>query len=795
VTDLALHSPALSASARAVTCAHCAGELGENPVDGRFCCRGCAGAFAIISSLGLEQYYSLRGAVGQRPEGSETVDWTDFVTTAATGERQIDMLVDGMHCAACLWLIERALMAHPDVVKARLSATTRRLRLVWRGAPDRVNELSGIIQGLGYRCLPFTSEAVEQAGQAEERSLLRAMAVAGFGAANIMLLSVSVWSGHSGEMGPATRDLFHAISALIALPVVAYSGQPFFRSALSALRQGHTNMDVPISIGVILAVLVSLSELLLSGEHAYFDAAVTLLFFLLVGRYLDRRARGYARRGAERLLAFTARPVTVMTPSGPRQRPAAKVGAGDEVLVALGERVPVDGVVTSGQSALDVSLITGETLPQPVAPGVSVYAGTINLEAPLTLRVSAVGGNTLLGEIARLMEAAEQGRNRFIRLADRVARLYAPVVHLTAFLTFLGWVFVGDADLRSAVLISAAVLIITCPCALALAVPVVQVVASGRLMAGGILLKSASALERAARIDTIAFDKTGTLTLGQPRLLDDPSLDPAVLQQAAAMASRSRHPLCRALVQAAGPSVSPAEDVQEIPGGGLQLGGMRLGHARFCGMPESPADDGASEICFVRPGFSTVRFRFADRLRQDTPAAIASLQHRGYRVILLSGDRKSAVSAMARALNISEWHAETDPAGKAAAIAALQAEGHRVMMVGDGLNDAVALAAADASLSPASGLDIAQNAADAVFQGGQLRAVDDFLVIARASRSLTIQNLVLALGYNLLAVPLAIFGFVTPLVAAIAMSSSSVLVVLNAIRLRQPARIGPGGSP
>ncbi len=770
-------------------CVHCGGDLGANPVDGRFCCRGCSGAHAIIKGLGLEQYYALRGEAGrgERPETvNDGADWSDFVAVAPDGGQRIELLVEGLHCAACLWLIEQALRAQPDVTQARVSVATRRLHLEWKGAAERVNALGGIVQGLGYRCLPYTAEGLEQAGQNEEKRLLRAMAVAGFAAANIMLLSVSVWSGHLGSMGPATRDLFHLLSGLIAIPAILYAGQPFFRSAFAALRQGRTNMDVPISIGVTLAAAVSVAELIRSGPHAYFDAAVTLLFFLLVGRYLDRRARGVARRGAERLIAFTARPVTVLTAEGTRQRPAAKVLAGDCVLVASGERIPVDGVVREGASALDASLIDGETMPRPIAPGGKVFAGMINLDAPLQVDVTAVGRDTLLGEIARLMEAAEQGRGRFVQLADKVARYYAPVVHAAALLSFLGWVFIGDADIRSAILIAAAVLIITCPCALALAVPVVQVVASSRLMAAGILLKSASALERSAAIDTIVFDKTGTLTLGEPRLLPDAAQAAEDLRAAAALAARSRHPLCRALL-AACPDALPAEAVEEVTGGGLRRmtpdGEIRLGNARFCGLPEREDGFTGSEICFVRPGYAPLRFRFQDTLRADAAAAIAALQGQGYRIQLLSGDRRPVVQAIAERLGIADWRAETDPVSKASCIADLQRVGHRVLMVGDGLNDAVALAAADASLSPATGLDVAQNAADAVFRGGRLMAVADFLKLARASRRLTVQNLLAALGYNLFAVPLAIAGFVTPLVAAVAMSSSSLVVVLNALRM------------
>ncbi|WP_341898259.1 copper-translocating P-type ATPase [Ferrovibrio terrae] len=765
------------------TCLHCGEPARGND---RFCCAGCASANALITGLGLEQYYRLRNAAAPvAVTTDDSIDWREFSTALPDGRWRVSVLVGDMHCAACLWLIEHALQADNAVTSARLSSATQRLTIEWRGTDADAGRLVHRVMQLGYRCRPVDVSVLESETAAEERGLLRAMAVAGFAAANIMLLSVSVWSGHVDGMGSHTRDLFHLISGLLAVPAIAYAGQPFFRSALNALRHRRTNMDVPISIGVTLAVVVSMAEVVRSGPHAYFDAAVTLLFFLLVGRYLDLRARGFARRAAQQLLALTTRPVTVLTATGSVQRPASRVALDDLVLVAAGERIGVDGIVQSGSSSVDASLLSGESLPKAVLAGSMVYAGALNIDAPLTLRVTAVGPATLVGEMTRLLESAEQNRSRFVRLAEQVARWYAPVVHVTALLSFAGWMLLGDADWRAAMLISAAVLIITCPCALALAVPVVQVVASSRLMRGGILLKSATALERAAAIDTVIFDKTGTLTLGHPRLVAPDTRGQALLPLAAAMAMRSRHPLCLALVSACDGTVQPAE-VQECPGQGLILRGAegetRLGNARFVGA--APQDrDGCSELWLAQPGHTPYRFRFRDELRADAAAVVDTLRREGRRVIMLSGDHAEAAATVAQALGISDWQAEVTPAQKAEHILALKQQGHRVLMVGDGLNDAPALGHADASLSPASGMDIAQNAADAVFQGEKLSAVIEFLDVAGHSQSLCRQNIGFSLVYNLFAVPLAIAGLVTPLIAAVAMSSSSIVVVLNALRL------------
>ena len=641
---------------------------------------------------------------------------------------------------------------------------------------------------MGFRLAPYEVMAAAAEDDRATRDLLRSLAVAGFAAANVMLLSVAVWSGDDGSMGDATRGLFHWLSATIALPAVAYAGRPFFRSAYSALRAGRTNMDVPISIGVTLACIISLHEAWVGQQHTFFDSAITLVFFLLIGRYLDRRARGRARQSVRALLALASRNATVLATDGTTSsRRADSLRPGEVLLVAAGERLGADGVVSEGTSALDAALVSGESVPVDVAPGARVFAGMVNLGAPIRIRITAAGEHTLLSEIVRLVEAAERGRSRFIAIADRVARAYAPVVHLTALMTFVGWMLLGGLSWDRALVIATAVLIITCPCALALAVPVVQVVASTRLLRTGVLLLSPTALERLAGVDHVVLDKTGTLTLGRPELVEGGNSAEA-LRVAAGMATRSRHPLAQALVRAA-PDATAAEGVIELAGQGLQTGDVRLGSARFCGV-ESVGDDGHSELWLARSGQEPVRFAFADRLRPDAARAIAALGRENLSIELLSGDRSAAVAQAAAEAGVSLWRAEVTPAGKAQRLADLAAQGKRVLMIGDGLNDAPALAAAHASISPATAAEATQNAADAVFQGDSLLPAIETLQVARRADRLVRQNLALALLYNLSAVPLAIVGEVTPLIAAVAMSSSSLLVISNALRLgaRPPAR-------
>ena len=791
MTDVAFDPVALPAAAATTACAHCG-----LPVRGsaRFCCAGCASAHAIIGAAGLGSFYQRLEANRAHKPVPLDCDFAAYARALGNGETALDLLVDGLDCAACVWLIESLLARNPAIVKARVNLSTRRLALQWRGTAAEANAHAGLVAALGFRLAPYDAVSADAQEHGEARDLLRSLAVAGFAAANVMLLSVAVWSGHDGSMGEATRTTFHWLSAAIALPAVAYAGRPFFRSAWTALRSGRSNMDVPISIGVTLACIVSLHEAWLGEPHAFFDSAITLLFFLLIGRYLDRRARGRARESVRSLLALSNRSATLVAPDGrTRSCRVDELAPGDVLLVAAGERLGADGVVSEGRTALDASLVNGESVPTSVEPGARVFAGMVNIGAPIRVRVTAAGERTLLAEIVRLVEAAERGRSRFVALADRVARAYAPVVHLTAGLTFLAWLFVGGLAWDRALLIATAVLIITCPCALALAVPVVQVVATTRLLRRGVLVLSPTALERFARIDHVVLDKTGTLTLGRPELVSGGE-DREALRFAAELAANSRHPLSLALVRAL-PEIQPAEGVVEHPGQGLSLADARLGSRSFCGIAASgrAVDDGCSELWLTQPGHAPVRFAFADRLRPDARETIDALARDGIAVELLSGDRRSAVVRTASEAGIESWRSDTLPAEKANRLAELARLGKRVLMVGDGLNDAPALAAAHASISPASAAEATQNAADAVFQGDALAPVVETLRVARFADRLVRQNLALALIYNLSAVPLAIVGHVTPLIAAIAMSSSSLLVIGNALRLGRRS-VKDGGS-
>ncbi|MGI9499695.1 MAG: heavy metal translocating P-type ATPase, partial [Geminicoccaceae bacterium] len=690
----------------------------------------------------------------------------------------VGFMVENVHCGGCLRKIEREVGKLPGVDQARLNFTTRRLAVVSTvGAADLVDKVIETLGKLGYPARPYDPSALGSSDALAEKELLRAMTVAGFAAANVMLLSISVWAG--SDMGPATRSLFHWFSALIVLPTAVYAGLPFFKSALHAVARRRTNMDVPISLAILLASGMSLFETMRGGEHVYFESVIMLLFFLLLGRYLDRRARGKARHAAERLLTLEQTTLAVIQTDGRTVTiPVKEAVIGMRTLVAAGERIGVDGRVTSGRSEIDTSLITGEAVPVTLSEGDQVFAGTLNIAAPVELEVTAVGEGTLLAEIVRLMEVAEQRRGRYVVLADRIAGWYAPVVHGLALVTFLAWTLVIGSAWQTALLYAISVLIITCPCALGLAVPAVQVIASGRLLSRGILLKSATALERLAEIDTVVFDKTGTLTEGRPTLRSGQATTQADLDLAASLAAASRHPLARAIVAAA-PDVQAAGGVEEVPGMGLRLttseGEIRLGSRRWCGVDSEEENETGLELWLAAFG-RCVRFTFDDQLRGDAVTLIAELERRALATGILSGDRTETVEAVASQLGIERWRAACTPADKVAKLEQLAADGHHVLMVGDGLNDAAALAAAHVSLSPATAVDISQAAADAVFQGRRLGPVLEALETARNAQSLIRQNLGLALAYNLITIPLAVTGLVTPLIAAACMSASSLIV-------------------
>lgn len=709
-------------------------------------------------------------------------DLSAFVTHDDTDQGRVELLVTGARCAACMSKIERVAGAAPGVASARFNLTTGKLAVRFAGRDGDPGLIIEALDREGYPSTPFDPGKAEAAHDKEGRMLALALGVAAFGAGNAMMFTVPVWAGFFGqELDPSTRQLMYWFAAAVATPCALFAGVPFFRSAWASLSKGKANMDVPISIGVILTLIVSFSETLQQGPHAYFDAAVTLLFLLLIGRYMDHKLRAKARSAARDLLALQAPVATRLLADGGEQIvPVGDVEVGDALVVVPGDRIPVNAQVEAGGSDIDNALITGETASALVGPGAVVNAGALNLSGRLVLRVLARSEDSAIAAIARLMEAGAQSRSNYVQLADKAAALYVPVVHTLAALTFAGGWALGLGP-REALLRAAAVLIVTCPCALGLAVPAVQIVASGRLFRKGVLVKTGAALERLAEVDHVVFDKTGVLTEGRPMLLEAPA---HVLALAAPLARASRHPLARALAEAAGCG-DTATEVREVAGMGVEglIDGRpaRLGRAAFLGVGSRQAD--ATELWFGFDGDTRVRFTFEDRLRPDTAAVIAQLKALGFTVEVLSGDVSGPVARAAHEAGIDRWTAGLTPFDKVAMLDRLKQSGRKVLMVGDGLNDAAAIARAHASMAPGSAVDASQNAADLVFSGQGLEAVPFSIRVAKAARRRAMENFAFSALYNVVAAPAAIFGLVNPLVAAVAMSGSSLVVTLNALRM------------
>lgn len=712
------------------------------------------------------------------------------------GADVLRLAIGNLRCGGCVATIEKALHARADVAGARVNLTLRQLVLTLPGPGTDPAPIVAALAALGFPAAPVDADAASamatDAGHGDSvgKSLIRALAVAGFGATNIMVLSVGNWSGAEG----ATRSTFNLLSAAIALPVVAYAGRPFFESAWRALRSGRVNMDVPIALAVVLTLALSLVETIGDGAHVFFDAAVTLLFLLLAGRTLDHLMRNRASSAITGLARLAPRGASVRQQDGAFVwTPVDQVLPGALLAIGPGERVPVDCRVIEGISDIDRALVTGESDPVVVRAGDDLAAGTLNLTGAIAARALRPAADSFLSQIITMQGAAEASRGRYVRIADRAAQIYAPAVHIAAAVTFIGWMVVTDGDWRRSLFVAISVLIITCPCALGLAVPVAQVVAAGRLLRWGVLVKDGAALERLAEIDSAVFDKTGTLTTGTPAIAPAP-MDPAEIAGASTLANASSHPVARAIARyldCLPTTIAEIENIDEVPGQGIEAlvdGRMaRLGRACWVGeIARVPTDMDGPVFGFANG--RGVAFGVSENLRPGAQHAVSAFRNAGIDVAILSGDGPSRVDGIAAALGIGEAVHDATPAAKMAWLETRRNLGHHVLMVGDGLNDAPALAAAHVSMAPASASDAGRAVADFIILGDSLDAVPAAWQTAIATARIVRQNFIAAFAYNIIAVPLAVVGLVTPLIAAIAMSASSLLVIANAMRLNASPR-------
>lgn len=713
------------------------------------------------------------------------LDYLEYVETKGS-EAKITLLVEGIHCGACVWLIENTLKKQQGVTNARVNLSTDRLVLEWVGDKELISYLVPVIEKLGYKATPFAADQMLAKSLEQQKDLLKRLTVSGAASAQVMMLSGAIWAGNlQSSIGEYTRLLLHLLIAIITIPAVIYSGLPFFRSAITAIKNKRSNMDVPISVGTITAVIVSIQETLYHRDYTYYDAAISLIFILLIGRYLDLEVRNQANAAACDLILSQPTSVTIIENNKYKLIGIKKALPGQIALVTLGERIPIDGVVVEGESEVDNSIINGETTPIKVRAGSNVFAGSINISSVLKIKITKTGDNTTLNEIIKLVENAKQVKSQYINVVDRVASFYTPVVFTAAVFTFFIWYFVLAAPITKALLYAIAVLIVTCPCALGLAVPIVQVVAVLKLMKNGILVKSQNVLERMSGITDIIFDKTGTITYGNPHWLNKDEYNKETIQIISSMAKHSKHPLMKAISGVTQDIAILPMEVEEQKGMGLSaiVNGeeVKIGSRVWCGVESAVDNDDYLEAWFRYKNRLT-RVIFEDSIRKEASEIVKELRKNGYEIHLLSGDRSSVVQTVAERLSISNFKGLLKPEDKFNVIKAMQKEGKKVLMVGDGLNDSPALQLADASLSPSAALAITSNNADIVFQK-DLFSVAECLCTAKKSIKLIKQNFLFSFIYNILAVPIAMVGLMTPLIAAVAMASSSIIVVLNSMRL------------
>jgi Cu2+-exporting ATPase len=768
------------------------------------CCRGCQAVASAIVTGGLGDFYRFRTEKSPQartlvPEQLRQLELYDrddlqdaFVQRDVGEEREASLILEGIACAACVWLNERHVKALPGVLDFSVNYATHRARVRWDNERIRLSQILEAISAIGYHAHPFDPGRQEQVYRQEKMRALQRLAVAGLAMVQVMMVAVALYAGEHEAMSDNLRHFLRWVSLLLTTPVVLYSARPFFTSAWRDLRRRQAGMDLPVSLAIGAAFAASAWATVRGSGEIYFDSVTMFTFFLLGGRFLEMGARHRAGQAAEELVKLLPATAARLTDAGEERVAVGDLGPGDRVLVRPGEAVPADGRVLEGSSSVDESLLTGESLPQRRTPGDELIGGTVNNESPLLMQVEQVGETTVLSAILRLLDRAQTEKPAVAQIADRVARWF--VTALLVLVAGVAWWW-WQHDPANAFSVTLAVLVVTCPCALSLATPAAVTAATGALTRLGVLTTRGHALETLARVTHVIFDKTGTLTEGRLRLarvdvLGDLDRE-RCLEIAAALEQASEHPIARALhAECAAPST--ADRVSATPGCGIEglVDGTRyrLGTAEFV-RELSDGDAGAlprrsaGVVLADQSGF-LARFRFGDRLRDGAAKAIERLISLGIEVELLSGDDPDEVQRIAGLLRITVFRARCLPQDKLARIRDLQQGGAVVAMVGDGVNDAPVLAAAQVSVAMGSGTQLAHASADMVLLSEQLPHLADAIQTSRRTLSIIRQNLGWALVYNLIALPLAAAGWVAPWMAAIGMSTSSLVVVVNALRLR-----------
>ncbi|GAB0056880.1 Copper-exporting P-type ATPase [Candidatus Magnetaquicoccaceae bacterium FCR-1] len=794
-------------------CFHCGLEIPSNvsiqDEERAFCCTGCLGAWRLIHGLGLDEYYLRReGVAGTRPEENDRAALAPFddstyqnsLVAEVDGGREVCLLIDGIHCAACVWLNEQMLRRLPGVSDVWINFATHRARVRWNPDQTRLSEIIGTVRGIGYRAEPYDPTLGEKGRARRDRALLLRLGVAAFGAANVMFIAVALYAGYFQGMDREAKNFFHWVSLILATPVIFYSGSVFTRGAWNGLKLGRLTMDLPVALGAWVTYLYSVVVTLRGVGEVYFDSVTMFMFVLLTGRFLESIARGKAAGSMERLINLEPRQAVVLRDGESVTVPVRDVRVGDRVVIKPGERVPVDGSIESGVTSVDESMLTGESLPVTRGPGAMLVAGTQNLEGSVILMVERIGEETALARILRLVETAQAERPAIQGVADRVAARFIAIVLVLAGVTLGYWLW---RDPSRALENSVAVLIITCPCALGLGAPAAMLVAMGAGARLGILLKNGETVERLERVTRVVMDKTGVLTLGLPRVerivpLGDRD-EREVLTLAAAVEQHSEHPVGRAIHRAfqthGWPMPHQVVDARNVPGLGME--GVVDGHLARVGRLEfvveggedlGQAPDDLKEACTWSACGVDGRLwgwiGLADAIKPHAREAVTALREAGLPVTMLSGDRRAVVEQVGAETGVEQAESALLPEGKEQRIAEMQQSGAVVAMVGDGVNDAPALARADVAMVVANATDLAVASADVILLNRELSTVPMVFTLARRTLQIIRQNYRFSLFYNLLAIPLAMAGWVSPIVAAIAMPLSSLVVVGNALRLR-----------
>lgn len=782
------------------------------------CCPGCQAVAGAIIERGLGAYYHHRpappGQAGEPlvPDELRELELFDteavqrsFVTRpeadpdSAESRREAALILEGITCAACVWLNERHVQSLPGVIAFSINYSTHRARLTWDPERIALSTILKAIRDIGYHAHPYDPGTREKAIARERSVALRRIGVAALGMMQVMMLALAIWLGEDDARHADLMQFMRWVAAALTTPVVFYSAIPFYQSAWRDLRQRRLGMDVPVSLAIIVTYVASLYAVLLgTGEHVYFESVVMFVFFLLTSRYLELIARQHASQAIDRLDRLVPALAHRLADEGQEEPVAlADLVPGDRVRVRPGESVPADGVVAEGRSTINRALLTGEPDPEPVAVGDAVVGGTVNVDGPLVVEIRRVGAETTLAAIQRLLDRAQSEKPRIARLAETGTGWFVGAVLLLTALAGLVWY--AWIDPSRALWVMVAMLVATCPCALALATPVALTATTGTLSRLGLLVTRGRTLETLARVDTVCLDKTGTLTEGRPRLIaQQDHVAPAAGQDwrvwAAALEAHSEHPLSRAFREEAPTPGVAAENVHNEPGRGLtgRISGHEVaigGRAMLPGAEppdaRAPEDSAfASPVWLVVDGAPVATFWLADTPRPEAAATVAALQARGLDVILLTGDRVEAGRRFAEHLGITSVHGGLTPEDKLRHVRDLQAAGRTVLMAGEGINDAPVLAGADVSLAMGGGTRLAQTQADLVLTSDRLDRLPEALEQARRTTRIVRQNIAWAIGYNAVALPFAAFGLLTPWLAALGMSMSSLLVVGNALRLR-----------